>query len=33
MAEPNPGISHFAAEQAPRRVTELLLARLARYPA
>jgi pimeloyl-ACP methyl ester carboxylesterase len=28
-----PGISHFAAEQAPQRVTELLLAHLARYPA
>jgi pimeloyl-ACP methyl ester carboxylesterase len=28
-----PGISHFAAEQAPERVTELLLAHLARYPA
>jgi pimeloyl-ACP methyl ester carboxylesterase len=28
-----PGINHFAAEQAPQRVTELLLAHLARYPA
>jgi pimeloyl-ACP methyl ester carboxylesterase len=28
-----PGISHFAAEQAPERVTELLLAQLAKYPA
>jgi pimeloyl-ACP methyl ester carboxylesterase len=26
-----PGISHFAAEHAPERVTELLLAHLARY--
>ena len=28
-----PGISHFAAEHATERVTELLLAHLARYPA
>jgi len=28
-----PGISHFAAEHAPDRITELLLAHLAKYPA
>jgi pimeloyl-ACP methyl ester carboxylesterase len=28
-----PGIGHFAAEQAPDRVNELLLAHLARFPA
>jgi pimeloyl-ACP methyl ester carboxylesterase len=26
-----PGVGHFAAEQAPERVNELLLAHLARY--
>jgi pimeloyl-ACP methyl ester carboxylesterase len=28
-----PGVGHFAADQTPERVTELLLAHLAKYPA
>ena len=27
-----PGVGHFAADQAPERVTALLLAHLAKYP-